>query len=151
VGKTAKSSSIFVAKVDTFSSLSQVLEKIAIGEYEIKIINNKQVKIQSSSIAYIVKELKIVNIVKELKSNNMEFYTYKSKQEIIFRIVLKHIHVYKLDDVRKEIEDLEYIVTNIWKIKKQGTEKAFPMFYVELNQRITIRIFIRLNHSSNVE
>jgi len=37
-----------------------------------------------------------------------------------------------LDDVKKEIEDLGYTVTNIWNIKKQGTKKALHMFYVEL-------------------
>jgi len=58
-----------------------------------------------SSIAY-------VNIVKELKSKNTEFYTYKPKQEKSFRIVLKHIHVtVNLDKI--EIEDLGHIVTKM--------------------------------------
>jgi len=55
-------------------------EQIAIGEYEIKIINNEQIKTQPSSIVY-------VNIVKELKSRDIEFYTYKSKQKRSFKVV----------------------------------------------------------------
>jgi len=56
-------------------------EQIAIGEYEIKIINNEQIKTQlNSSIVY-------VNIVKELKSRDIEFYTYKSKQERSLKVV----------------------------------------------------------------
>jgi len=86
-------------------------------------------KLKSSSIAY-------VNIVKELKSKNTEFHTYKPKQEKSFRVVLKHIHITaNLDDIKKEIEDLGYTVTNIWNIKKQGTKKALHMFYVELKPK----------------
>jgi len=33
-----------------------------------------------------------------------------------------------LNDIKKEIEDLGYTVTNIWNIKKQGIKKALPMF-----------------------
>jgi len=59
-------------------------EEIAIGEYEIKIINNKQIKTQPNSTTSIV----YVNIVKELKSRDTEFYTYKPKQERSFKVVL---------------------------------------------------------------
>jgi len=60
-----------------------------------------------------------VNVKKELKSKNTEFYTYKPKQEKSFKVVLKHIHATKnLDDIKKEIEDLRHTVTSIWNIKK---------------------------------
>jgi len=86
-------------------SFYQILKQIAADEYEIKIMN-EQIKIPSKSfIAYI-------NIMKELKSKNTEFYIYKSKQERSFRVVLKHIHdTANLDDIKKEIEDLDHIVT----------------------------------------
>jgi len=46
-----------------------------------------------------------VNIVKELKSKNTEFHTYKSKQERSFKVVFEHIHATaNLDDIKKEIE-----------------------------------------------
>jgi len=76
---------IFVDKVNNFSSLLSLLKQIATDEYEIKIMN-EQTKIQPKSfIAY-------VNIVKELKSKNTEFHTYKPKQERRFKVVLKYIH-----------------------------------------------------------
>jgi len=63
--------------------------------------------------------------VKELRNRNTEFHTYKPKQERSFKMILKHIHVTtNLDDMKKEIEDLEYRITNIWNIKKQGTKMA---------------------------
>jgi len=40
-----------------------------------------------------------------------------------------------LDDIKKEIEDLGHIVTNIWNIKKQDIKKALHIFYVELKPK----------------
>jgi len=62
VEKTAKPSSILVARINNFSSLSQYLKEVASDEYKIEIMN-EQIKIQPrNSIAY-------VSIVKELKSS----------------------------------------------------------------------------------
>jgi len=96
--KIAKPSLIFVARVNNFSLLLQFLKEIATDGHEIKIMN-EQIKIQpKSSIAY-------VNIVKELKSKNMDFYTYKLKQEKSFKVVLKHIHATaNVDDIKKEMK-----------------------------------------------
>jgi len=56
--------------------------------------------------------------MKELNSKNKEFHTYKLKQERSFKLV-KHIHtIANLNDIKKQIEDLGHIVTNIWNIKK---------------------------------
>jgi hypothetical protein len=119
IRKITKSRPIFVVRVNNFSSLSQLLKEVAIGEYEIEIIN-KQIKIQpKSSAAY-------VNIVEKLKSKNIEFYIYKLKQERSFKIVLKHIHaIANLNNIKKEIEDVGHTVTNMWNIKKQGRKRPF--------------------------
>jgi len=45
-----------------------LLKEIAISEYEIKIINNEQIKIQPKSFTT------YINIVKELKSKDTEFH-----------------------------------------------------------------------------
>jgi len=45
VGKIIKPSLIFVVKIINIQPFSQLLEKITIGNYKIKIINNEQVKI----------------------------------------------------------------------------------------------------------
>jgi len=131
VEKTVKPPSIFVDKVSNLSSLSQLLKKIATDKYEIKIMN-EQTKIQpKSSIAYI-------NIVKELKNKNTEFHTYKPKQERSFKVVLKYIHaIANPDDIKKEIEDLKHIITNIYiyYIKKQDTKRTLHMFYLELEPK----------------
>jgi len=52
-------------------------------------------------------------------------------------VILKHIHARtNPDDIKKEIEDLEHTVSNIWNIKKQDTKKALHMFYVKLEPKI---------------
>jgi len=74
VEKTAKFPPIFVARVNNFSLLSQLVKEIVTDEYEIKIMN-KKIKIQpKSSIVY-------VNIVKELKSKNISYIEIKAKKE----------------------------------------------------------------------
>jgi hypothetical protein len=80
MGKIAKSPPIFVATVDNFSSISQILKEIATSEYEIKIIN-KQIKIQPKSF------VTYVNIVKEVKSKKLKArnstHTKRSKKGIL--------------------------------------------------------------------
>jgi len=64
--KIAKPLSILVARINNFSSFSQLLKEVTPDEYEIKIMN-EQIKIQpKNSIAY-------RNIVKELKNKNTKF------------------------------------------------------------------------------
>jgi len=79
VEETVKLSPIFVTRIINIQLFSQLLEKIAIGNYENKIINNVQGNIQSkSSIAY-------VNIVKELNNRNTEFHLYiRSIYDILY-------------------------------------------------------------------
>jgi len=74
---------------------------------------NEQIKIQpKNSFIY-------VNIVKELKNKNIEFYIYKPKQERSFKI-LKYIHDSEsgLKSIKKEIEDLGHIVTEYMEYQK---------------------------------
>jgi len=67
-----------------------------------KIINNK---LKFISITYI-------NIVKELKSGNIEFHIYK--QERSSKIVLKHIYSsVNMDNIRKEIEEHGHMLFDV--------------------------------------
>jgi len=125
--REAKLPPIFISKLNDPSSLRQLLNQIARNEFELKNINIENYKIQiKSSIAY-------TNIVKELKTRNYKFHTYKSKQERSFKIVLKHMPPEQIiDDIKRDIEDLGHTVTNMWKIKKRGTKEPLNMFCVEL-------------------
>jgi len=76
---------IFISNVSDSSSLRQLLNQITNGEFELKNINADNFKIQIKSF------ITYTNIVKELKTRNIEFYTYKPKQERSFKVVLKHM------------------------------------------------------------
>jgi len=81
----------------------------------------------------VIQSIAYVNVIKELKSRNTEFHTYKPKQEKSCKVILKYIYPSSnVDNIRKEIEDHGYTITNIWNIKKQDTSKTFPIFYIEL-------------------
>jgi len=70
IEKTVKSLPIFVTRV-TNTAAFQLLKKIIIDNYEIKIINNKQVKIQPKNF--------IVYFNSERTQIRKEFYMYKPK------------------------------------------------------------------------
>jgi len=64
-------------------------------------------KLKSSSITY-------VNIMKKIKNRDTEFHTHKPKQKESFKIILKCMHpLSNVNDIRKEIEDQGYTVTNL--------------------------------------
>jgi len=66
---------------------------------------NEQIKIQPKS------SIVNINIVKELKSKNIEFHIYKPKKDRSFKVVLKHIHaIANLDNTKTEIEDLDQLL-----------------------------------------
>jgi hypothetical protein len=114
--KTVKPLPIFVARVGIFLNCSQLLIEIAIGKYEIKIINNEQISIQKLHHIYQHSE-------RVQKQEHHTFHTYKPKQKRSFTVILKYIHATaNMNDTKKEIEDLGYTVTNIWNIKKQSTK-----------------------------
>jgi len=86
--KISKSLSIFMAEVSNVTPLMILLNRIAKNEYDIKVLNNTQVKIQyKTSIKYtlIIQEYK-------LKKYKQHFHIYKIKEERNFRVVLKNIH-----------------------------------------------------------
>jgi len=65
--------------------------------------------------------------MKEFKTRNIKFHTYKSKQEGSYKVVLKHM------PPEEKIDELGLKVTNIW--KKHGTKMPLNMFYVEAEKQ----------------
>ena len=117
----------FIDKVSNIQPLTEMLDKVAHANYEIKILQNERVKIQAKAHeAYSA-------IYKELKSRDTEFFTYKTKQERSFRVVLKRIHPSTDNNSLKEaLEDLGHKPTNIWNIKNNKTKQPLPMFFIDL-------------------
>lgn len=84
--KSIKPPPIFVDKVNNVQPLIKLLNDYVNNNYEIKVLRNEQVKILSkTSEAYTI-------IVKQLELKGTEFYTYKSKHERAFKVILKNMH-----------------------------------------------------------
>lgn len=83
---TTKPPPIFVDKVSNIQPLITLLNEHVSENYEIKVLRNEQVKIQSkSSEAY-------SKIVKQVEIKQTEFYTYKQKKDRSFKVILKNMH-----------------------------------------------------------
>lgn len=128
--KQNKPPPIFVDKVSNIQPLIELLEEHAHDNYDLKILQNEQVKIQPKTAeTYTV-------VVKELENKNTEFYTYKPKQDRSFKVILKNMHPSTcIDDIKEALEALEHECTNIWNIKQYKTKNPLPMFIVELKQK----------------
>ncbi|GBP43994.1 Nucleic-acid-binding protein from mobile element jockey [Eumeta japonica] len=101
-----------------------MLESVASGDYEIKILQGERVKIQTKSPE------SYSTIYKELKNRSTEFFTYQPKQERSFRVVLKRIHPStSTDDIKQALEDLHHKPNNIWNVKIPKQENPYPYFH----------------------
>jgi hypothetical protein len=81
--KVSKTPPIFVQGVKNISPLTDLLNAKAKDNYEIKVLNLDQVKIQPlTSVFYTV-------IIKALEEKKTEFHTHKHKIQRAFRTVLK--------------------------------------------------------------
>ncbi|GBP97133.1 Nucleic-acid-binding protein from transposon X-element [Eumeta japonica] len=117
----------FIDKVSNIQPLSKMLESVASGDYEIKILQGERVKIQTKSPE------SYSTIYKELKNRSTEFFTYQPKQERSFRVVLKRIHPStSTDDIKQALEDLHHKPNNIWNVKNTKTRKPLPIFFIDL-------------------
>lgn len=125
--KVPKPPPLFVDGVKCIAPLSKLLEDIAKDKYEIKALNNDQVKIQPKTTEH------YTIIMRALTEKKTEFHTYQYKKERSFRVVLRNLHqTTDITDLKKEIEDLGHTVVNICNIRQRGTKKPLPLFYVEL-------------------
>lgn len=125
--KPARPPPLFIDGVGNIQPLLKMLEESAHGEYEVKVLRDERVKIQSKSAeSYSI-------IYKELKKKNTEFYTYQPKQDRSFRVVLKHLHPSTdKEEIKMALEELEHKVLNIWNIQNRKTKQALPMWNIEL-------------------
>jgi hypothetical protein len=127
---------IFVAGVQNIQPLKELLVTIA-GEFELKVFQDNQVKIQSKSSD------KYTIIIKALAEKRTEFHTYQPKADGNFRTVLRGLH-YSTDiqDIKSEIESHGHSVMNIYNIKHSGTNTPLPFFSSISNRVQTIKTYI---------
>ena len=98
---TSQPPPIFVAGVQNIQPLKELLVTIAREEFELKVLQDNQVKIQHKSTD------KYTTITKALAEKRTEFHSYQPKADQSFRTVLRGLH-YSTDiqDIKSETESL---------------------------------------------
>lgn len=125
--KINKPPPIFVDKVGNIQPLLNILNEHAHNMYNLKALNNDQVKIQPKDSDT------FRTIVHQLELKNTEFYTYKPRHERSFKVVLKNMHPSTdPEEIKTALYDIGHTSTNIWNIKQRNTKKPLPLFIVEL-------------------
>lgn len=128
--KPARPPPIFIAGVQDVNPLMTELKTLFTDGFTMKILNNDEVKIQTNDPD------KYRATVQLLMTKKQQFHTYKPRLERNFRVVLRGIHPSTgIEEIKKEIEDMNHVVINIHNIKQRITGKPLPLFYVDLQPK----------------
>jgi hypothetical protein len=95
--------------------------------FEFKVLNGNQVKIQPKSAE------KIKTIMKTLAQKHTEFQTYQPKEDRSFGTVLRGVH-YSTDtsEINSDIQTYGHTVLNIFNMKHNQTNIQLPLFFDDL-------------------
>jgi hypothetical protein len=99
---------IVIAGVHNIKPLNELLVTVPRYEFEPKVLNGNQVKVQPKSAN------NYRAIIQALKEKHAEFHTYQIKEDRCFRTVLRGMH-YSTDveDIKTAIEYHGHTVTNV--------------------------------------
>jgi hypothetical protein len=127
INKPPKPPPIFIAGVHHIKPLEELLVRIAGSEFEIKVLHDNQVKVQTQTSD------KYRTIVRALVERSTEFHTYQPKTERSFRAVLRGMHYStNTEDIKSAIEQLGHTVLNIHNIQQQRTNTPLSLFFIDL-------------------
>lgn len=130
VVKVSKPPPIFVDYVENIAPLQQLLKEVAKDNYELKVMSNNRVRVQSQTTEIYSK------IVKELEQKETQFHTYEIKENRAFRVVLKQMHhTTDTEELKEVLKTYGHEARNIHNIKKRETKKPLPMFFVDLEPK----------------
>ena len=127
VAKKQKPPPIFVQNVERIGVLQNALNTLSTSKYELKIQHNNEVKIQTNDSCHYNEILKLLN------SKFTEYYTYKPKELVGFKVVLRGLH-YSTDveDIKIELAERGHDVAHIHNILNSRTKSPLPLFSIEL-------------------
>ncbi|KMQ93691.1 nucleic-acid-binding protein from transposon x-element [Lasius niger] len=145
-GKTViKAPPIFIEGVENIIPLKFLLDEIAENQYTIKILRNNQVKIQPLATE------KYISIMDALKKKGTQGFTYQSKTDRKFKVVLRNMHpTIDLAELKEEIEAKNHKVISITNILHAGTKKPLPLFFVEMKQKKNNKDIYSINKLLNI-
>lgn len=130
VVKASKPPPIFVDDVENIAPLQRLLKELAEENFELKIMSNNRVRVQSQTTEIYSK------IVKELELKQTKFHTYELKENRAFRVVLKQMHhTTNIEELKEVLKTYGHEARNIHNIKKRATKQPLPMFFVDLEPK----------------
>lgn len=144
--KQIKFSPVFVAGVGDINPLYRLLDKIAINNYILRILNQMGDKIQAKTIeAY-------DSIVVALRNKNTEFHLYGKKIDKPFKVVLRNLHNSSdLNLLKTQIEDYGHSVINIYNIRHRVNKTPLFMFYVYLKSKQNNKGIYKIDYFLNTK
>lgn len=122
---------IFISGVDNIKPLTDLIEGITNGQYEIKVIGSNQVKVQlRQTIHY-------SSLTKELQEKKTEFHSFQYKNNRSYRAVIRNLHpTTDVDDLKTELMELGHEVLNIFNVKQGGkVKRSLPLFMIDLKTK----------------
>ena len=121
---------IFVDRVENVKPLLDLLNSSNKIEYEMKSLSLDRIKIQTFNPE------SFSEVIKLLEAKKTEFYTYKLKSERNFKVILKNIHpTFDQTDITDALLEHGHVVKNIHNIKQYQTQRALPMFVIEIEPK----------------
>jgi hypothetical protein len=125
--KVQKPPPIFVHWGEKIQPLIQILEISAANGYLLRVLYDKQVKVQPKSPE------NYSAIIKALRENKTQFHTYQMKQDRSFRVVLKNMHQSTdTKDIAEELLKKNHKVRHVHNMLQRVTKNPLPMFMIEL-------------------
>lgn len=118
---------IYVEDLENISALTNALDVVAKNKYELKVLKNNEIKIQTQDS----NSFSSINTL--LKQKDTHYYTYKPKDQKGFKVVLRNMHYStNKDDIVSELAELGHKVVNISNILQRSTKKPLSLFAIEL-------------------
>lgn len=125
----AKTPPIFISGVGDIQEFTNILDNNndLINKYTMKIMNNSDIKLMTNDV------LAYRAAISKLTQVDVKFHTYQLKQDRSFRVVIKNLHATaNLQNLTKELNDLDHKVRNIVNVKSRRTKMPLAMFFVDL-------------------
>ena len=89
-------------------------------------------------------------LAKFLKEKNIIHHTYQLKQEIVFRVVIRHLHhSVDIEEVKSELLEKGFEVRNMINIRHKITKEPMPLFFVDLEPNEDNKLIYKKSYLQN--
>lgn len=123
--KISKPPPVILSNIDEFNPIKKILEEKNI-KYEIKMLNNKQLKINVET------ESEYRSLTKAINETKFEWHTYENKLHRPIKVMIRGLHQSCLpNDIIEELKEKNFKISDAVnmskKVKENGKPKIVPM------------------------